>query len=40
MVSIILDRKFLNESFIIVKLTLVCLLRIVDGDERPSMGYV
>ena len=42
MVSIILDHKFLNNCFIIVKLMapLVRLLCIVDGDERPSMGYV
>ena len=41
-VSIILDHKFWNDCFIIVKLMapLVRLLRIVDGDERPSMGYV
>ena len=42
MVSIILDHKFWNDCFIIVKLMapLVRLLRIVDGDEGPSMGYV
>ena len=41
-VSIILDHKFWNYCFIIVKLMapLVHLLRIVDGDKRPSMGYV
>ena len=41
-VSIILDQKFWNDCFIVVKLMapLVCLLRIVDYDERPSMGYV
>ena len=41
-VSIILDHKFWNDCFIVVKLMapLVCLLRIVDYDERPSMGYV
>ena len=41
-VSIILDHKFWNDCFIILKLMapLVRLLRIVDGDERPSMGYV
>ena len=42
MVSIILDHKFWNDCFIIVKIMapLVCLLRIIDGDERPSMVYV
>ena len=41
-VSIILDHKFWNDCFIVVKLmaSLVRLLRIVDCDERPSMGYV
>ena len=42
MVSIILDHKFWNYCFIIMKLMapLVHLLHIVDGDKRPSMGYV
>ena len=41
-VSIILDHKFWNDCFIVVKLMapLVRLLRIVDCDKRPSMGYV
>ena len=41
-VSIILDNNFWNDCLIVVKLMtpLVRLLRIVDGDERPSMGYV
>ena len=41
-VSIILDHKFWNACFIFVRLMapLVCLLRIVNCDERPSMGYV
>ena len=41
-VSIILDQKFWNDCFIVVKLMapLVRLLCIVDCDERPSMGYV
>ena len=42
MVSIILDHKFWNGCFIVVKLMapLVRLLRIIDCNERPSMGYV
>ena len=41
-VSIILDYKFWNDCFIVVKLMalLVRLLHIVDCDERPSMIYV
>ena len=41
-VFIILDQKFWNDCFIVVKLMapLVHLLRIVDCDERPSMRYV
>ena len=41
-VSIILDNKFWNDCLIVVKLMtpLVRLLLIVDGNERPSMGYV
>ena len=42
MVSIVLNHKFWNDCFIIVKLMapLVRFLCIVDGDEMPSMGYV
>ena len=42
MVSIILDHKFWNDCFIVMKLMapLVRLLHIVDCDERPSMGNV
>ena len=41
-VSIILDNIFWNDCLIVVNLMapLVCLLCIVDCDERPSMGYV
>ena len=41
-VSIILDNRFWNDCLIVVNLMspLMCLLRIVDCDERPSMGYV
>ncbi|XP_028080590.1 uncharacterized protein LOC114282139 [Camellia sinensis] len=41
-VAIILDSKFSNECLIIVKIVepLMRLLRIVDGDKKPSMGYV
>ena len=41
-VSVILENKFWNDCFIVVNLMtpLVRLLRIVDCDERPSMGYV
>nr|CAN73929.1 hypothetical protein VITISV_013263 [Vitis vinifera] len=41
-VSIILDNRFWNDCLIIVNLMspLMRLLRIVDCDERPSMGYV
>ena len=41
-VSIILDHKFWNDCFIVVKLMapLVRLLCIVDCNERPSMGYL
>ena len=41
-VSVILDNKFWNDCHIIVQIMtpLVCLLRIVDCDKRPSMGYV
>ena len=42
MISIILDHKFWNDCFTVVKLmsSLICLLRIVDCDERLSMRYV
>ncbi|RVW22033.1 hypothetical protein CK203_105179 [Vitis vinifera] len=41
-VSIILDNRFWNDCLIVVNLMspLMRLLRIVDCDERPSMGYV
>ncbi|RVX06676.1 hypothetical protein CK203_029482 [Vitis vinifera] len=41
-VSIILDNRFWNNCLIVVNLMspLMRLLRIVDCDERPSMGYV
>ena len=41
-VSIILDNIFWNDCLIVVNLMspLMRLLRIVDCDERPSMGYV
>ncbi|XP_028081336.1 uncharacterized protein LOC114282793 [Camellia sinensis] len=41
-IDIILDKQFWKDCFIIVKIVepLMCLLRIVDGDEKPSMGYV
>ncbi|RVW22079.1 hypothetical protein CK203_110929 [Vitis vinifera] len=41
-VSIILDNRFWNDCLIVVNLMspLMCLLCIVDCDERPSMGYV
>ena len=41
-VSIILDNRFWNDYLIVVNLMspLMCLLRIVDCDERSSMGYV
>ncbi|KAI0495898.1 hypothetical protein KFK09_022205 [Dendrobium nobile] len=40
--SIILDANFWNDSFIISKLSgpLIRLLRIVDADEKPSLGYL
>ena len=42
MVSNILDDKFWNDCLVVVKFMapLLCLLRIVDCDERPSMRYV
>ena len=42
MIFIILDHKYWDDCFIIVKLMapLVRLLHIVDGDERPFMVYV
>ena len=41
-VSIILDNRFWNDCLIVMNLIapLVRLLRIVDYDERPLMGYV
>ncbi|XP_057507390.1 uncharacterized protein LOC130790464 [Actinidia eriantha] len=41
-IAIILDKKFWNDCLIIVKIVkpLMRLLRIVDGDVKPSMGYV
>ena len=41
-VSIILDNIFWNDCLIVVNLMspLMRLLRIIDCDERPSMGYV
>ncbi|GFS33130.1 hypothetical protein Acr_00g0026520 [Actinidia rufa] len=41
-IAIILDNKFWNDCLIIVKIVepLVRLLRIVDGDVKPSIGYV
>ncbi|XP_028063979.1 uncharacterized protein LOC114267172 [Camellia sinensis] len=41
-VDIILDNKFSNDCLIIVKIVEphMRLLRIIDGDKKPSMGYV
>ncbi|PNX69075.1 hypothetical protein L195_g056518, partial [Trifolium pratense] len=41
-IVVILDSRFWNDVEIIVKIVapLVCLLRIVDGVDRPSLGYV
>ncbi|XP_028118401.1 uncharacterized protein LOC114315968 [Camellia sinensis] len=41
-IDIILDKLFWKDCFITVKIVepLMRLLRIVDGDEKPSMGYV
>ena len=41
-VFIILDNRFWNDYLIVANLMprLMRLLRIVDCDERPSMGYV
>ncbi|XP_028086889.1 uncharacterized protein LOC114287651 [Camellia sinensis] len=41
-VAIILDSKFSNDYLTIVKIVepLMRLLRVVDGDKKPSMGYV
>ncbi|XP_057461894.1 uncharacterized protein LOC130752113 [Actinidia eriantha] len=41
-IAIILDNKFWNDCLIIDKIVepLMRLLRIVDGDVKPSMGYV
>ncbi|XP_057452499.1 uncharacterized protein LOC130744326 [Lotus japonicus] len=40
--AIILDNRFWDQCFLITNLVapLIRLLRIVDGDEKPSMGYV
>lgn len=40
--AIILDNKFWNDCFTIAKLVapIIRVLRIVDEDEKPSMGYV
>lgn len=40
--SIILDQKFWNDCFMVSKIVapIIKLLRIVDVDEKPSMGYV
>ncbi|KAF7815169.1 hypothetical protein G2W53_029138 [Senna tora] len=40
--DIVLDNKFWNDCLIVVKIVapIVHLLRIVDADEKPSMGYV
>jgi len=41
-IGVILDNKFWNNCGIIVQIVapLMRLLRIVDGDDRPSLGYV
>ncbi|GKU92834.1 hypothetical protein SLEP1_g6507 [Rubroshorea leprosula] len=41
-VAVVLDKKFWNNCELVVKIVgpLIRLLRIVDGDERPSLGYV
>ena len=41
-VGIVLDRQFWNDCNVIVKIVepLMRLLRIVDGDIKPSVGYV
>ena len=40
--TIVLDRKFWDECLMIVKVVtpIVKFLRIVDSDEKPSLGYV
>ncbi|XP_039035558.1 uncharacterized protein LOC120172051 [Hibiscus syriacus] len=40
--DIVLDQKFWNDCLSIAKLVapIIRLLRIVDGDEKPSLGYV
>lgn len=42
MTRIILDEKFWNDVFVVVKIVgpLICLLRLVDFDEMPAFGYV
>ncbi|XP_075663461.1 uncharacterized protein LOC142633069 [Castanea sativa] len=41
-VKIILDNQFWNDCHVIVHIMspLICLLRIVDSDKKPAMGYV
>ena len=41
-VSIILDNSFWDDINVLVKISspLICLLRIVDSDQRPAIGYV
>ncbi|KAH7691790.1 Ribonuclease H-like protein, partial [Dioscorea alata] len=40
--NIVLDNQFRNDCLVVVKIAspLVRLLRIVDSDERPSLGYI
>lgn len=40
--AIILDNKFWDDCFLIARLVapIIRVLRIVDGDEKPSLGYV
>ncbi|XP_039126919.1 uncharacterized protein LOC120263064 [Dioscorea cayenensis subsp. rotundata] len=40
--NIVLDNQFWNDCLVVVKIAspLVRLLRIVDSDERPSLGYI
>ena len=42
MKEIVLDSKFWNDCLVIVKIVspFMRLLRIVDSDEKPSLGYV
>ena len=41
-VSIILGNSFWDDINVLVKISspLICLLRIVDSDKRPTIGYV